>query len=195
VLDAPLEGGLREKGKVGEALERALGATPGAGAAHDFPHLGIELKSIPVDEAGTPHESTHVASLRFAGADRLEWRTSWVRRKLARVLFVPIVGRKRGLAAARRIGSPLLWSPTPDQEDVLRADFDELVGLVGAGRVEDVTAHLGRWLQLRPKGASGRDRDVAVTGDEVAWAMRRGFYLRARFTGAILRDPAATPLD
>lgn len=191
---APLRGGLRQKGKIGEALERALGATPGGGAVHDFPHLGIELKTIPVDSVGVPHESTFVCALRVGCAERMDWRVSWVRAKLARVLWVPIVGPRAGEPRERRVGDAILWAPTASQERVLGADFDEIVGRVGAGGIEDVTAHLGRWLQLRPKAASGRARThVLGPGGELVATVPRGFYLRPRFTGALLRDPAAEP--
>jgi hypothetical protein len=38
----------------------------------------------------------------------------------------------------RRVGRPLLFSPTAAQEAILKADFDEVVGLFGAGRAEEV---------------------------------------------------------
>jgi len=195
VLGASLEGGgLRTKGKVGEIVERALGAAGGPLAVRDFPELGVELKTIPVDERGRPRESTFVCTLPLADADRAAWTTSWARRKLACVLWVPIVTPERSPLAERRIGPVVLWRPTPAQERVLAADFDEIVGLVGAGRVEELDARVGRWLQARPKAAHGRVRTVAYgPDDERISALPRGFYLRARFTGAILRDPAAMP--
>jgi DNA mismatch repair protein MutH len=206
-LDWREEGaGAHAKGKIGELLERALGAAGGSGATHDFPALGVELKSVPVDEAGAPRESTYVCTLPFADVDAAAWATSWVRRKLARVLWVPVVtaglrqagarigARHGGEWRARRVGVPLLWSPTPAQEAVLRADFEDAVGLIGAGGIDEVTAHAGRWLQVRPKAADSRVRAVAYgpEGEPIA-AVPRGFYLRRRFTAAILRDPAALP--
>lgn len=189
-----LRGGLRQKGKIGEALERALGATPGAGASHDFPHLEVELKTIPVAEAGIPHESTYVCAMRVADAASMTWGASWVRRKLGCVLWVPIVGGPRAPPDERVVGRPVLWRPTAGQEAILRADFEEIVGLLGVGRVEDVSAHLGRWLQLRPKAASGRERTLATGFDgEMVATVPRGFYLRPRFTAALLADPAAEP--
>jgi DNA mismatch repair protein MutH len=184
--------GLHRKGKVGELVERALGASGGSAATWDFPALGVELKTIPVDErAGLPSESTFVCAVSLAEADRAEWQSSWVRAKLSRVLWVPIVAGEDGV---RRIGEPLLWSPTPEQESVLAADFDEILGRVGLGDVEGVTARLGRWLQLRPKAAHGRVRTLVPGPDgELISTAPRGFYLRARFTGAILRDGRATP--
>jgi len=189
---------VRTKGRAGELVERALGATVGAGAAPDFPHLGIELKTIPVDGRGAPRESTFVCAIDLRAADRAEWATSRARRKLAHVLFVPLEGEPAEARAAWRVGAARFWRPTAAQEEVLRADFDELMGLIGAGGVERLTAHAGRWLQVRPKAATSRSRtevpDFDLDGDGAYVAvLPRGFYLRARFTGALLRDPAAMP--
>ncbi|HEY1693611.1 MAG TPA: MutH/Sau3AI family endonuclease [Polyangiaceae bacterium] len=184
--------GLHRKGKVGELVERALGATGGSSATWDFPELRVELKTIPVDaETGAPRESTFVCAVSLAEADRAEWATSWVRGKLSRVLWVPVEVHDDGRSV---LGRARLWSPTPEQEAVLAGDFEEILGRIGAGDVEGVTARVGRWLQLRPKAAHGRVRTVvrAAEGELVA-TVPRGFYLRARFTGAILRDEAALP--
>lgn len=185
---------VRTKGTPGAILELALGATGGSSKVHDFPELGVELKTIPVDLRGAPVESTYVCTLSLADAETQEWDDSWVRAKLARVLFVPLVAGDGEPWPARRIGAPVLWSPTPEQDAVLRADFDDVVGLVGVGRIEELTAHRGRWLQVRPKAAHGRVRTVAWGADGEAIAtIPRGFYLRTRFTGAILVEPRALP--
>ncbi len=185
---------VRTKGTPGGILERALGANGGSTKVQDFPELGVELKSIPVTTKGAPIESTYVCTLSLADAEEQEWATSWVRTKLSRVLFVPLVGDDGIPWPERTVGDAVLWSPTREQEDVLRGDFDEVVGLVGVGRIEELTAHLGRWLQVRPKAAHGRVRTVAwgAEGEAIA-TVPRGFYLRTRFTGAILADPTATP--
>ncbi|MBS2018258.1 MAG: DNA mismatch repair endonuclease MutH [Deltaproteobacteria bacterium] len=185
---------VRTKGTPGAILERALGATGGSSKVVDFPDLGVELKTIPVDERGAPAESTYVCTLSLADAETQEWESSWVRAKLARVLFVPLVGQGDVAWTERRVGAPVLWSPTPSQEDVLRGDFDDVVGLIGIGRIEDLTAHRGRWLQVRPKARDGSVRTVAWgAGNEAIETVPRGFYLRTRFTRAILVDPAAMP--
>ncbi|MCL2779289.1 MAG: DNA mismatch repair protein MutH [Polyangiaceae bacterium] len=191
---AALGSAVRTKGMPGGIVERALGAT-GSGKVHDFPNLGIELKTIPVDDRGMPIESTYVCTLSLARADEQEWESSWVRAKLSRVLFVPLIAKQGASWRARRVASPLLWSPTKAQEDVLRNDFDEVVGLVGVGRIEQLTAHFGRWLQVRPKAAHGRIRTLAWgrEGEAIA-TVPRGFYLRTRFTGALLGDPSAEPV-
>lgn len=192
-LDARGEA-VRTKGSGGAIVERALGATGGSGRVHDFPELGVELKTIPIDTSGAPLESTYVCTLSLADAEYQEWADSWVRAKLARVLFVPLVGERGSPWAERRVAEPLLWSPTAEQDAILRDDFEEVVGLVGVGRIEELTAHLGRWLQVRPKAAHGRVRTIAFGSEGEAIAtVPRGFYLRTRFTGALLVDPKALP--
>ena len=186
--------GARTKGKAGEVLERALGASAGSTAQPDFPHLGVELKSIPVDETGKPRETTFVCAFDVATADTAEWVDSWARRKLSCVLWIPVLRRDGEGLSEGVIESPVLWRPTLEQDAILGADFDELMGIIGVGGIERLTARDGRWLQVRPKAADGTPRAVAfgAEGERIA-TVARGFYLRTSFTGAILRDPGATP--
>jgi len=181
---------VRTKGKVGELLERALGATGGSAAELDFPQLGVELKSVPVGEDGRPLESTFVCAFGLMDAERASFETSWLRRKLSRVLFVPV----KESEGARRIREPVLWSPTEEQERALKDDFDEIVGRIAIGDIEGLSAHVGKYMQLRPKAASGSVRTSAPGRDgELVSTVPRGFYLRARFVGALLLDPRALP--
>lgn len=186
VPDDPVHG----KGKPGELLERALGATGGSRAEHDFPALSIELKSIPTDEKGAPRESTYVCKIQLEDADSVEWEASWTRRKLSRVLFVPVVTPDDSAVLERVVGTPVLFVPTPEEERVLRADYEEAMGLIAVGRVEELTAHGGTWLQVRPKARDGSARTLTFGPErEAILAMPRGFYLRPSFTAKLLREP------
>ena len=169
---------VRTKGKVGELLERALGAT-GTGAEVDFPDLGVEMKTVPF-ENGKVVESTFVCALPLMDTDRAEYATSWVRRKLSRVLWVPVHERER-------IGKAKLWEPSPDEDSALKNDFDEIIGRIAIGDIEGLSAHVGDVLQLRPKAATGSVRTTAPGRDgELVSTVPRGFYLRARFVAGIL---------
>jgi DNA mismatch repair protein MutH len=187
--------GTRGKGKTGALVEQLLGATGGSSAQHDFPALAIELKTIPVDaRTGRPRESTYVCTLPLADADGAEWSTSWARAKLARVLWVPVVIDEGRVGEAPRVGAPLLWSPTEEQSAVLAGDFDDVMGAIAIGGVEGLTGSVGRWLHARPKAANAREKawGLGADGEWIA-TVKRGFYLRERFTGAILRDARALP--
>jgi DNA mismatch repair protein MutH len=186
--------GVRTKGKAGELVERALGATGGSARVHDFPDIRVELKTIPVSMDGRPRESTYVCTLPMEDADRAEWQTSWVRAKLARVLWIPLVGAEGSPQSERIIGEPVMWSPSREQDSVLRLDFEDALGQIALGNVEALTAHGGRWLQVRPKAKDGSARAMAWGREgEPILTVPRGFYLRTVFTGAILKDPLAVP--
>ena len=167
------------KGAAGVLLEKALGATAASRSMPDFPELGIELKTIPIDERGKPLESCFVASLEMARYD-LRWETSAVRKKLLRVVWVPV--ETRGL---RRVGTALFWSPSVEEHAKLREDYETIVELLSVGA--RVTARTGEWLQLRPKGRDAKHLRWAL--DEEGAQVRaapRAFYLRRSFTAALL---------
>ena len=185
---------LRAKGWVGQLVERALGADAASRDCPDFTELGIELKTLPVDRQGRPVESTFVCTIALRELRELPWAESRVRRKLDRVLWVPVEGERQIPVARRRIGTALLWSPDPEQEAALRFDWEELGGTIGRGGIESLTGHLGRHLQVRPKAAHSRIRRRAIDAEGMLTeTMPRGFYLRPSFTAGILRRHYALP--
>lgn len=177
----------RAKGWVGMLLEQALGATASSRALPDFPDLGVELKSIPVDPRGKPRESTYVCTAPLDGSMPRQWRESWPCKKLSRVLWVPIVGEPGASPAERVVGSAVLWTPDAEEEAILAADYHELTELIDMGEVWQLDATRGRALQLRPKGAHGEDWVWALDAEgEWVQTAPRGFYLRAGFTHGVL---------
>ena len=162
-FDLPVPPDLRRaKGWVGELMERALGATARSRAAPDFEELGIELKTLPVAPSGLPAESTFVCTIDLDRIADVEWPVSLVRRKLARVLWVPVEGGRSAPCRSRVRNTwyaPFaLWSPSSEDEADLRADWEELAGCIGRGDVETVTGHMGKYLQKRlpPEGGQRR---------------------------------------
>jgi len=178
---------VRAKGRVGTLVELGLGASAGNLDQPDFQALGIELKTVPIDELGRVRESTFVCSLDLRGAAREEWQSSRVRRKLRCVLWVPVEAPGRSPLAERHLGTPRLWRPSPEEERILRADWTAIMGRIGLGAIEEISAHEGIALQLRPKARSGASRAAADGREGERLAVNpRGFYLRARFTEEIL---------
>jgi DNA mismatch repair protein MutH len=185
---------LRAKGFTGELLEDLLGATAGSRAEPDFPDLGIELKTLPVGKNGRPTESTFVCSIELGRLADAEWSSSRVKEKLSRVLWIPIQGERTIPLRARIVGTPFLWSPAPQDWEILTQDWELLAGLVAQGRTSEITGHLGKVLQVRPKAASGRSTRIAFDEDGAPYSeMPRGFYLRTGFTGALLEARFSLP--
>lgn len=179
----------RDKGWVGQLLEWHLGATAGSKPQQDFEKLGIELKTIPISYTGKPLETTFVCVAPLVGIHGLSWENSHVRNKLSRVLWVPVEGEREIPLAERRVGSPLIWSPTQEEELQLKTDWEELMDLIVTGHVEQITARHGEVLQLRPKAANGRALTEAYgASGRIIKTRPRGFYLRTQFTAALLES-------
>src|SRR5262249_33786915 len=128
-------------------------------------------------------ESTFVATFSLRDAEQIDFEASPLWAKLSHVLWIPILR-----SPEPRIARPFNWRPTSEQQALLRADYDALVGAVAIGKIESISAHAGQLLQLRPKAAHGRVRTRSFNEDgEPLWTMPRGFYLRARFTSELVR--------
>jgi DNA mismatch repair protein MutH len=177
------------KGWVGELLEIALGAGASSRPVPDFEHLGIELKTIPLNHNGQPRESTHVCTVQMNDLVGQHWRGSAVYAKLRRVLWMPIEALPSIPLGERRIGRPIIWSPSVRQEQVLREDWEEQVEIIATGRMHELDARLGTYLQVRPKAANSRSLAPATDADGApAYTLPRGFYLRPALTRLILDE-------
>ncbi len=177
----------REKGWLGQLLEHALGAEAGSKPEPDFPELGVELKTLPVSSAGQVRESTFVCVAQLSRGGLPHWEHSLVRAKLQRVLWLPVEDDDRLTLGERRIGHAFLWQPDATQLAQLRADYEEHAERIALGEVEQISAHHGDVLQLRPKGANRQVRTEAIGPDGIRiQTLPRGFYLRRAFTQSLL---------
>ncbi|BBF01495.1 TPA: DNA mismatch repair endonuclease MutH [Haemophilus influenzae] len=177
----------RDKGWVGMLLETALGATAGSKAEQDFSHLGVELKTLPINAEGYPLETTFVSLAPLVQNSGVKWENSHVCHKLSCVLWMPIEGSRHIPLRERHIGAPILWKPTAEQERQLKQDWEELMDLIVLGKLEQITARIGEVMQLRPKGANSRavTKGIGKNG-EIIDTLPLGFYLRKEFTAQIL---------
>lgn len=182
----------REKGWTGQLLELSLGATAGSKSQQDFAKLGVELKTIPINEHCQPLETTYVCYAPLLDVAGIEWHTSSVRNKIQQVLWVPIDGRRELPPKDRRIATPFLWTPSSEQDKQLRMDWEELMEMIALGEIENITARQGQYLQIRPKAADGSALTDAIgkNGQKIQ-TRPRGFYLRKEFTRQILENAFA----
>mgnify|MGYP001145281307 CR=1 FL=1 len=177
----------REKGWTGQLIELCLGAAAGSKTQQDFAKLGIELKTIPINELGQPMETTYVCYAPLTQIAGMQWQTSSVKNKLQKVLWVAIDGRREIAPKDRCVATPFLWSPDQVQENQLREDWEELMEMISLGQVEKVTAKHGQYLQLRPKAANGSALTDAIgEHGQMIKSRPRGFYLKKQFTQQIL---------
>jgi len=177
----------KEKGWQGLLLEQALGASAGSKPEPDFPHLGIELKSIPIDHSGKPLETTFVCVAPLTGLVGSTWQTSHLRNKMARVLWVPVISERSIPIEERIICTPFLWSPDAEEEKLMADDWQELTDMIVLGNVENINGKVGQVLQLRPKAANSKVKTQAFNKHgEPFLTLPRGFYLKTGFTRSLI---------
>lgn len=189
-FEQPLPKDMRHaKGWMGQLIEKSLGATASSRAEPDFQLINVELKTLPLTSSGKPKESTYVCTVPLTNLHEQEWSTSWFKRKLQRVLWLPLEADKRIPLSERHIGNAILWSPSETESAQLRQDWEELMELVCLGKLEQITSHMGHYLQIRPKGANAKA--LTTTLDEegnTIQTLPRGFYLRPEFTQRIIQS-------
>jgi len=177
----------RNKGWVGNLFETYLGADAGNKAEPDFVGLGVEMKTLPLNAQGKPKESTYVCTVSMQQTGELSWQDSWVKRKLSRVLWVPVEAERNIPLAERYIGNAWIWQPTVEQERMLQHDWEELMDRIVLGEQSEITAREGEFLQIRPKAANSKilARGISESGT-MELINPKGFYLRTIFTAQLM---------
>ena len=190
-LDVPAQR-LGSKGYIGELIELYLGAAAQNLSLPDFPHLGIELKTVPIDANFQPRESTFICHAPLNAMRGLNFFDSSLYHKLRLTLYVFILsGRSLPLAQHRVIDYQLHALGGEELAQVQR-DFEELMELIAAGKGPQITARVGTIVQMRPKAADGRQVTSVVNVEGGISATRpRGFYLRRAYTQKICALAAA----
>lgn len=179
----------RHKGWVGNLLEIALGANAGNKAQPDFVDLAIEMKTLPLNAQGQPKESTYVCTVSMKQSGELCWQDSWVKHKLAHVLWVPVEADVTIPLAERYIGQAWLWKPSLEQDAILQRDWEDLMDRIVLGEQAEITAKEGDYLQIRPKAANGKVLSTGVSESGLHEKINpKGFYLRTSFTKQLLEQ-------
>lgn len=180
---------ITNKGWLGQLLEHYLGASAASLAMPDFPHLGVELKTLPLSPEGIPLESTYISTVSLFHTVGAVWDESVVWKKLQRVLWIPIIGSRDTPIGERIIGNTFLWEPSIAHAGILKNDWEEHMEKISVGLLEQIKSSDGMYLQIRPKAADSHV--LCATFDDQgapAQTLPRGFYLRTRFTQEILND-------
>ena len=87
------------------------------------------------------------------------------------------------------VGTPFIWSPSPEEEHLLSLDWQELTDMIVLGEVENISGKHGQVLQLRPKAANSQAKTKAFNKHGQPFqTLPRGFYLKTSFTHMLLRN-------
>jgi DNA mismatch repair protein MutH len=166
------------KGIIGQLLELELQTEAKNKALPDFIDLGVELKTIPVNDDFKPLESTYVSMVSFNNMPR--WSKSFVRLKLLKVLWIPILKKKN--IHTSEICYPIFKELSLEDEYILSKDYEELCEIITFG--DEPRAHLGKFMQVRPKALNSKIR--STSNNEIRHPL--GFYLRSSYTKKIFNN-------
>lgn len=172
---------LKNKGWIGILLEKFLGIHIHNKPEQDFSKIGIELKTIPIDIFGRVLEDTFVNTISLTKNNCLEWKNSYVCKKLSRVLWIPI--EKNNISIFKnRIGKPLIWSPNIQEKKKLKRDWEDLMDMIALGKINSINNQHGDILYLRIKGNKNKLTNAINEYGEIIKILPRAFYLRKKFT-------------
>ncbi len=176
---SPLHG----KGFIGELMEMCLGATAKNQSIPDFPELGLELKTLPVDSSLKPLESTFITYAPIDNIRFLTFEKSSLYAKMSRMLFVIVLSTRSLGYDERKVLGYFFYTPSKEDFAQIKNDYEEIYEQITTGNIEHITAKFGSIVQLRPKCANGKNltRCIGPDGENIL-TRPRGFYLRRAFT-------------
>ncbi|WDI78487.1 DNA mismatch repair endonuclease MutH [Candidatus Purcelliella pentastirinorum] len=176
-----------DKGSIGKLIECLLGLINNNYAKQDFFDIGLELKTIPVNNFGFPIEDTFVCSAKLIGNFDYSWESSYVKSKISRVLWIPVEHYRRMSILDKRIGLPIIWSPNCAEEKLLKIDWEEIMSFIILGEIEKLDSIYGDILYIKSKAKNSNYLTNAIGNDgEIIMVNPKSFYLRKFFTKKIL---------
>jgi DNA mismatch repair protein MutH len=167
--------GRLNKGWAGQTIERHLGAALNSRQQPDF--HGWELKGVALkfDETGAPRAKETMAITMFNSPHVIAtpFAQSHLRQKLRRMLVVGWVAEPTTAASAVIVCAEP-FNMAPQVESLVRADYEQIRGLLRVYGPSAVSGRVGEWVQARPKGPGHG-------------STTRAFYARHRLIDLILR--------
>ena len=175
------------KGLAGQLIETSLGACSGNSRHPDLIQYGIEIKTIPVNFDGTPHEHTYINKISLPYHE-INFEDSFVWMKLKKILWIPLIGKKTTPMLEKIIGLPILWEPNENEKNILEKDWTELSNLIRQQEFDKINSQLGEYLHIRPKAASSEDKIAIKIDGFLKKIVPIGFYLRKDLTKKIIQQ-------
>jgi DNA mismatch repair protein MutH len=183
----------KNKSLAGDIAQVAMGVPRNSRPEPDLSYLGLELKTIPIGEGLRVLERTKLRSLNFQDTYDRVFEGSDIEHKLRSIIFAPIVKYDVEKPEHWYIRSPFIWMPSTDVYRQIKADYDEIRGVIRAGTPEALSS------KRPPRGqgafmiasTSGRDREDLtsyVHEEREIRTKRRAWMLRKEFTQQIIDE-------
>ncbi|MGV3762693.1 MAG: MutH/Sau3AI family endonuclease [Parapedobacter sp.] len=162
---------LVNKGIVGQVLEALVGQQPNNNPLPDIPHLGLELKVLPLRKIGgvlKPKERSKIKSIYYNAIVAEEWGNSELRGKIEHVLFLMYehpMGKTYGDWQEFVFLGPLLFHLAEEDEPQIATDWTNIKERVAALLANQLSE---RDAKIVGPSTSGTGKMVAYLGDNEA---------------------------
>lgn len=184
---AALQGSLfkSHKGHAGQIIETLLGADGSNAKGPDLPDLGVEIKTLPINLDVKVMENTFVCCISLPFTET-QFESSDFYLKAKRILFVPIIVKKKGSLSDKVLAEPFLWELNGKDLSIIKQDWIELSSYLRLGSWSSINSTLGEILHIRPKAANSRELSMFQALGGHHRILPIGFYLRKSFTQSLV---------
>ncbi|QJC28370.1 MutH/Sau3AI family endonuclease [Enterobacteriaceae endosymbiont of Plateumaris braccata] len=174
----------KDKGWIGKLIELyLLGSQQKNIFNQDIPQIGIEIKTIPINEKGNTINNTFICSLPLKNKNFIIWEKSKLYNKLSKILWIPIITKNENVPFEMRvIGNPILWKPSKENYKNLYKDWLELMKLLVSGKIEYMNYYNGTILLVKTKSNKNKLIKTINENNEIILTTPRAFYLKKKFT-------------
>jgi len=172
-------------------IRKCLYATDNTSRLEEFEKQGIIVRIFPVRESTRhPIEAISFPAFRFMEIINKTWESCDLREQTERILFVPLLGEPRkDKVGDYKLGNPFFWSPTPEQEAIMRKEWEMYVDLIREGKADELpTAKSRQIIHVRPHARDSRDTLPAPGGKQV---VKKSFWLNTKFLKGLLEENEA----
>jgi DNA mismatch repair protein MutH len=188
---------VRTKGYVGAHVERYFGVAANSDAGPDLPHLGVELKAVPMrrlrsrDELRAK-ERTFITQINYRTVARQQLEGSPLDTKSRRTLYVFYEWERDRATAATPVLATFLHDRDEAAEDMIRTAHEHVQASVRAGEAHLLSEADTPGVGPATKGGGGVLVDQPYSDEP---ARPRAFAWRAAYTSEIYRSLGSAPVD
>lgn len=182
----------RYKGGMGALIEeRYFNYKANSCPEPDFEEAGMELKTTCFDtrKGGSPTAGERLVLSMIPYNEPIEenFFDSHLWRKLRDILLVYYHRDRSASPYEQHIAYVGRFSPSKEDLEIIRQDYETIVGYLRAGRAEDLSESLTTYLAANTKGRNAKDKSPQFYPPHTP-AMRRSFSLKRSYMDAVLRE-------
>jgi len=191
----------QSKNQIATIIKKSIGFLSVKSKIKEFEQLGISVKTLKLRQSDMrPLESVSFPSMDLREFSYETWENSVFREMISKILFVPVYHNGNSLEE-KYLGKSFFWSPTPQEELIIAAEWKEYQNEVlnGNCRVRKISNKSKRGykevsslskesattiIHMRPHGRDSDDRDEDIFANSI---VKQSFWLNKNFIQNLLK--------